>query len=501
MSADAATQGRRPHGSRRVPSGIDPLDTRLGGLNPGGLYLLSGGDVEVRHYLSLAYLQAGVIAGDRATLVTQAPRDHLVRRLRQWDLDELREAWNDGRLRISGYRGGYESRVRNAGDPETVFEELERRIYPDADRVALVPGRPMWEGALGPLMTEAFVEWTLRTPATVWATSQRSVEESADDERLHHAATGVFQLTRDPRGRTALRVRKTADADLEPTTLALDGSLGRTGGRGGRPAPLRTLLMTPSEDRTSSSFSTLRGWLREIAETREVTDPMELLDALQERTNVDLVVVLAAQGDLESSVRACHLARSVGSAPVVAVVEDRVRAADRAHLIRAGADECLSGPVNLGELASRLDRLLPGADRFEGAVGDGAADGADGGDGGDGGDGRPDAGVLTEEDFRSHVRRGLSREPPEVFTVVRIPGEALPEEAGERLGRIVRREDGDVVGPVGDGMAVYLAGTSPDEALGFLSRLASTYGDIDGETELLGSVRDAGTLRRLAGDG
>ena len=496
MTAEAAARAGTADLPRRVPSGIAPLDSHLEGLSPGGLYLLGGGEVDVRHYLSLVFLRAGVRSGDSGTLVTQAPRDQLLRRLEQWELGELTEAWKEGRLRISGYRGGYEHRVRNAGDPGTVFEELERRVDPDADRVALVPGRPLWEGALGPVMTEAFIEWTLRTPATVWSTSQGAVDESPDDERLHHVANGIFQLTEDARGRASIRVRKTTAADLETTTLPLDDTFGEiAGGRRAGSSP-RVLVMAPPESEgAGSSFSTIRGWLGEVGEAREVADPMDLLDALRDAAGVDLVVVFAAQDDLDSSVRACRLASSVARTPVVAVVEDRVRARDRAHLIRAGADECLSGPVNLGELATRLDRLLPGRGGFAAMGGEGST--AHSGDR----DGTQAGGVVAEEEFRSLLRRRLSRQPPEVFTVVRLPGGVLPEEAERRLSEVIRLEDGDVVGPVDGGLAVYLAGTSPDEAEGFLNRLASSYGEVREEAELLGSMRDAGPLRRLAGDG
>lgn len=481
----------------RVPSGIGPLDERLGGLTRGGLYLLSGGEVDTRHYLSLVYLREGLRAGNAAALITQVPRNHLLRRLRQWGFTELSDAWNEGRLHISGYRGGFEHRIRNAGDPDTVFEDLDRRIHPDADRVALVPGRPLWKGVLGPVMTEAFIGWANRTSATVWATCQSTDGDGADDERLHHASTGVFQLTEDDRGRPGLRVRKTAAADPEPVTLPLSSAFSEIAGRPNTPAVPRALLMKPAQAEDSTSFSTIGGWLERVTETTEVTDPMSLLEVLQDDADLDLVVVFAAPDDLGESVRACHLAGSVGHAPVVAVVEDRVRAADRAHLIRAGADECLSGPVNLSELASRLDRLLPGPDRFGPATAEEPETGTDAVED----DRRRDGGRVTEKDFRGVVQRGLSSDRPEVFTVVKLPREALPAEAEERLSETVRLEDGDFVGPLAGGVGVYLAGTSPEEAKGFLDRLASTYGGVDEAAELLGSVRDADALRRLAGNG
>ena len=477
-----------------ISSGLGPLDRQLGGLTPGGLYLLSGGEVDTRHYLSLAYLRAGLASGGTAALVTQVPREHLLRRLRQWELGEVADAWSEGRLRIAGYRGGYEHRVRNAGDPGAVFGELERRIGSGVDRVALVPGRPLWEGALGPVMTEAFVEWTRRVPATVWATYQRAEVGGSDDERLHHAATGVFQLVEDGRGRTALRIRKTAAADLEPTTLSLDSALGAIAGRASDELP-RIVLMKPAGSEAGESFTTIRGWLGKMVEPRELDDPADLVDVLQEDPGIDAVVVFAAHDGLKEAVRACRLASSVGRAPVVAVVGGRVRAADHAHLIRAGAAECLSGPINLSEFATRLERLVPGEGRFDRAPVGGGEDAEVEAPAGEGG------GAVSGETFRARLERGLSRHPPEVFTVVRFPREVLPSEAEERLSEAVRLEDGDLVGPVEDGVAVYLAGTSPDEAEGFLRRLASSYEGLGERAELLGSMRDADALRRLAGDG
>lgn len=495
MPADVARDGEGASaGPRWISSGIGPLDRHLDGLTPGGLYLLSGGEVDTRHYLSLAFLRAGLASGGTAALVTQVPRDHLLRRLRQWDLGEVADAWREGRLRIAGYRGGYEHRVRNAGDTGAVFDELERRIGSPVDRVALVPGRPLWEGTLGPLMTEAFMEWTRRVPATVWATYQRAERGSSDDERLHHAATGVFEVVEDGRGGTALRIRKTAAADLEPATLSLDAALGAIAGGASADLP-RIVLMEPAEGGAGQSFTTIQGWLREVAEPRELDDPADLVDVLQEDPGIDAVVVFAAQDGLKEAVRACRLASSVGRAPVVAVVGGRVRAADHARLMRAGADECLSAPVNLSVFATRLERLVPGEGRFDRAPGGREADGDVDAPGGEGG------GSVSEETFRARLERGLSRHPPEVFTVVRFPREDLPAEAEERLSEAVRLEDGDLVGPVEDGVAVYLAGTSPEEAEGFLRRLASSHEGLGDRAELLGSMRDADALRRLAGDG
>lgn len=495
MPADTRSAGDAPESPASVGSGVAPLDRHLGGLSRGGLYLLGGGEVDVRHYLSLLYLRAGLRSGERAALVTQVPRDHLLRRLRQWVLDEVGEAWREGRLRVAGYRGGYEQRVRNAGDPDAVFRELDARTGADADRVALVPGRPMWEGALGPMMTDAFIAWARRTPATVWATHGGTEGEGSADERLHHAADGIFRLTGDGRDRTALRAWKATAADPEPATLSLEAVLVEVGERapGGPPS---VVLVRPPEGEPGSSLATIRGWLRDVGELREVTEPVEIVDLLQEDPTVDLVVVLATQESLERSVRACHLASSVGSAPVVAVVEDRVRASDRAHLIRAGADECLSGPVNLAELASRLERLLPGTDLLAAEDGEGAPS-ADG----ELPEGIGEEGVLAEEEFRRSLARRLSRRPAEVFTVVRLPRTALPDGPEERLREAVRLEDGDFVGSMGDSVTVFLAGTSPDEAEGFLDRLASSYGGVADHAELLGSVQDVDRLRRLAGDG
>lgn len=499
MPADAARDGDAPAEHRRISSGLVPLDRHLGGLTPGGLtpgglYLLSGGEVDTRHYLSLSFLQAGLAFGGTAALVTQVPRDHLLRRLRQWDLPAVAEAWRNGRLRVSGYRGGYEHRVRNAGDPGAVFDELERRVGVDVDRVALVPGRPLWEGALGPMITEAFMDWTARVPATVWATYQRTEGDPSDDERLHHAAAGVFQLTEDARGGSALRILKTPGADLESATLPIGDALREIGGRASDELP-RIVLMRPPESEVGESLTTIRGWLRNVAETRELEDPADMVDVLQEDPGIDAVVVFAAQDGLKEAVRACRLASSVGRAPVVAVVGGRVRAADHARLMRAGADECLSAPVNLSVFATRLERLVPGEGRFDRAPGGREADGDIDAPGGEGG------GSVSEETFRARLERGLSRHPPEVFTVVRFPREDLPAEAEERLSEAVRLEDGDLVGPVEDGVAVYLAGTSPEEAEGFLRRLASSHEGLGDRAELLGSMRDADALRRLAGDG
>lgn len=489
--------------SSAVPSGIGPLDDRLGGLRSGGLYLLSAPPAPPRTAAVLQCVAAGLRDGGSAALVTRARPDRVFRLAEGWGL-ELRGPWEEERLRLLGFRGEHEARMRRAGSPSDVFEELAGLLEPVPDVLAFDPGSPLWEGRFDGVAASAFVDFVEGTGATALATTSAEPDQGLSSalELVSQAAAGVFRLEDAGRGLVRLRVHKLEPSGVVPDEVTLElasdaGLVAPTGTPGRRSsdrrgADPRAALVLHLDARLPDE---LEAWLRRRYDVTEVDAALGLVSALQEEASRGLALVHAERSRLEEARRACRVARRVRpSLALVALSSDRLRASDRASLLRAGADECLSAPLNVEEFASRLELAA--------ARGGGGAAAEEREDVGDGADGADADGAMDEEAFRDEVRRRLESDDPGVFTVIRFrcptPGSLLEEMRGR-----IRAEAGDFLGRVDGGCAVYLASTHPAEAEGFAARVreagreAGDGGEL--ELEVLGGVRDAARLRELTG--
>jgi KaiC/GvpD/RAD55 family RecA-like ATPase len=523
-TAADVTDGSRPGGSRSVSTGIGPLDDRTGGLEAGGLHLLSAPPIPARTAAVAQFLQAGLDEGDRVALVTRTRPDRTFDAARRFGCD-LEGAWRDGRLRLLGFRGDYEVRLRRAASPEEVYLELASLLGPPPARIAFDPGTVLWEGRGEGGAASAFVDFVDGLPATVLATTTRELggDQPLSSELVSQAAAGVFELREEGGGFLRLSVRsldggRPAQPDV---TLALEEGQGlvapegRPARRASDPATrdggdlLRLQLDGPLAEE-------LESWLRDSYPVARAGDPLDLVSRLQTDEPYALVLVSLGRERLDEGLKACRVCRRLRPGlPVVVVSDDPVRASDRAALLRAGADECMTGGVNVEELASRLELARSRAGTHPGAGDDGRAiDAADGGPstdapGASGGRGAAagEAGVdggppapLDEAAFHDALRERLSGSGARVFTVVRFAAEE-PAGLARELAGLVRSEDGDVAGVLAGRAAAWLSDTVPSEAEAFLRRVGVAVEDAvevapDG-TEVLGSARDADRLREL----
>lgn len=502
----------------RVATGIDELDRRVDGLPYGGLYVISSPPGHARTAAVLQFAAAGLDDGGRVGLVTRSKPDRLLRAAEDHGLD-LRAPWQEGRLALLGFRGEYEMRLRRAGSPGEVFRELVSLLEPVPSRLVLDPGTPLWEGRGDGATAEAFVDFLEESGATCLATTTTPLDSglSAATELVTQAATGLFELDETTEGLVRLRILKLEPGrrGREEVTLSLVAGKGLAAakeapGRRSTDVPAagqRRALLLPLE---SSLPEELESWLRARYEVDEVGAPLDLVARLQEDRSYGLVLMHLDRERLSMGLRACRVCRRLRpELSVIALSGDALRARDRAKLLRAGADECLTGRVNVEELASRLELLRAGRRAHPGPA-DEPEDGRQAGDedrrGGAGGEGgeepaeRPEP--LDADAFRSEVRRLLAAEGGRVFTVLRFRCGERADELLEQLSRIVRAEDGDRVAPMDGECAVLMPDTRPVEAEAFLERAREELSSAVGESpdvEVLGGVRDGPRLQALLG--
>lgn len=504
-----AKDGSGPGEPRPVATGVGPLDERTGGLEAGGLHLLSAAPVPARTALVVQFLQEGLDEGEDVALVTRTRPGRVFDAARRFGRD-LEEAWRDGRLRLVGFRGDYEVRLRRAASPEEVYRELSSLLDAPPARIAFDPGTVLWEGRGEGSAASAFVDFVDGLPATVLATTTRKLagELSLSTEMVSQASAGVFELREEGGGLLRLSIRSLAGGRPEQAdvTLALKAGAGlvapdsRPTRRSSDPAGegsdelLRLELDGPLAQE-------LEGWLRETYRVTRVEDPLDLVSRLQTDDPYGLVVVSLGRERLEEGLKACRVCRRLRPGLPVAVVSDEpFRASDRAALLRAGADECMTGGVNVEELASRLELAEVRGGPHPGASGDDEARHARPA-AADGGPPERLREPLDAAAFRAELREGLSTDGPRVFTVVRFAA-ADPGGLARELAGLVRAEDGDFAGVLAGRPAAWLSDTVPSEAESFLRRVRETLGEaaggLPGETEVLGSARDAERLRDLA---
>lgn len=507
-AAEDATGGSGGGPSRSVPSGIGPLDDRTGGLEPGGLHLLSAPPVPARTAAVVQFLQAGLDDGDQVALVTRARPDRVFEAAHRYGVG-LEEAWREGRLRLLGFRGDYEVRLRRAASPEEVYRELSSLLDAPPARIAFDPGTALWEGREEGSAASAFVDFVDGHPATVLATTTRDLtgELPLSAELVSQAAAGAFELREEGGGLLRLSVRsldggRPAQPDV---TLELKEGEGLVAPEG-RPARRSSDSSGRGSDELlrleldSALAEELEQWLRETYQVTRVGDPLDLVSRLQADEPYGLVLVSLGRERLEEGLKACRVCRRLRPGlPVVVVSDEPFRASDRAALLRAGAGECMTGGLNVEELASRLELAGTRGGPHPGASGNEAGQ-ARPSDADDAPPASPDS-PLDDAAFRAELRERLSAAGSRVFTVVRFPAGDAGGVARELAG-LVRVEDGDFAGVLAGRPAAWLSDTVPSEAEGFIRRVRGTLegagGGTSDDTEVLGSARDAERLRELA---
>ncbi len=477
----------------RVPSGVAPLDERTGGLEQGGVYLIAGSPGPAKLVAVLQFLHAGLMAGERGLLLTSSRAPGILEVARAWGFD-LDGAWRLGKLGILGFRDDFEMRVLRSADPQDALDELHALVGPDVARMAVEPGSAFFHGGTRTLLGRAFLEWARRHPATVWATLAIDGGDGlpASAEWLVHSTDGVFLVDQGSEGLYRVRVRNAYPTSNheDPITLQLTPGQGLvapdpvpTRRRSDRTAgdADRLLLVTLGEPAPGD----LETWARGMFTTEVVANPLEAVSALQEGSGFGSVLVYCSRGHVMDAVRACRAMRPLTGSPILVAADDALRATDRVNMLEAGADDCMSGGVNVRELGTRIKQAVENGGKAapkrkaaerqpEPAVG----------------------GVVDGEVFGAEVSRRSENTILGVFSVVRASaaGVATPE-LQDFLAEQIRDEEGDLVTAAGEACLVLLQGARSDQARSFVARVERRLKERQAgaghlESEILAHPRD-----------
>jgi KaiC/GvpD/RAD55 family RecA-like ATPase len=253
-----------------IPSGIPPLDARLGGAITGRIHLLSGGPGTGKTTAGLQFIRQGLQLGETVAMLTSDRLADLRSHAAHLGID-LEAPLREGRLVLLRYRPSFSALLQHTASPEQMLDDLRRLFLPVRPTRVLVdtvsplvcsaPHADLTVAALADLL-ESMEMTTLVTYAGD-VTAGRGVGYDYRLEPLVDRAAAVFQLTRQlderdlPNDRRAaaeptyrfhvLRVRQPVRSsapasytiDAGAGLVLLEGSPSRAGARHRRDEPER----------------------------------------------------------------------------------------------------------------------------------------------------------------------------------------------------------------------------------------------------------------------
>lgn len=486
----------------KVATGIAPLDERVGGLDAGGTFLVVGAPGPAKMVVALQFLHAGVAAGDRCLLLTNADAESILGVGRAWGLD-LDGAWRSGTLQIIGFRNDFELRALRSIAPEEVLEELDEIVAGAPDRIAVDPGSMLLTGGAKTLLGAAFLAWARRRPATVLATfsvdgDPRDLPSAADwllnatTARLivERRSEGLFQITLSRAIPGAADREESVSIQLEPGEGLVSPSdyPARRGADRAGVDHNRLLLMSLG----GSHASDLEAWARRMFDADVVSEPFAAVAKVQGDSGHGCVLVHAERRQVRDAVQACRALRPLTRAAIVFASDDAIRSTDRVAILEAGADDCLSGGLDFRELGLRIRQSMASGARPPLAPGSETAATS-----------LAEGGLVSRRYFAAEVTRRANDAELAFFCVLGVTSGTLSTDEMERgLSALVRSEEGDLVAKGPDRCLVLLQGARQVQLGAFLDRLRARLRDgrdtpPDLEVSVLSHPADASKIRLL----
>lgn len=493
MTEAPTTTGAAPHGMAEqalsTPAtdgttsfGIVALDERLGGgLRAGGVYLAAGPPGPAKLVAALHFLHEGVSQGQRGLLLTGTRVADILDVSAVWGVD-LRPAFESRTLEAIGFREDFEMRVLRSAEPKDALEELASLVAADVQRIVVDPGSLLLQGRARSLLGRAFLDWARHHPATTLVTlSIDGPELPSSAEWLIQSASGVLLFDQGEDGIYQVDLRHVlAGGEAAKVTLQLAAGHGlarpeagpfrrrsdRAKGRAGH-----LLFLSLGDDRVTD----LEGWAGGLFTTEVVHDPMEAVSRVQEGQGFGCILVYASRARLPDTLRTCRALRPMTGAPILVVSDDAMRSSDRADLLEAGADDSLSGGVDVRELDTRIRQAIetggkpaPKGDRKTRE--------------------RLAGGLVEGHEFEAELRARFENPWKRVLTVVRMWQGADRSEPLQRvLVEEVRSDEGDLVATAGPAYLVLLQGARRDAVHAFIDRVRRRAAEEAKETEELRS--------------
>lgn len=491
-----------------MPSGIRPLDYRLGGILPNRPYVISGNPGTGKSVSCLEFAQQGLEGGETVVLITHDDPADVMASAAFLGID-IERPLREERLILLRFQLDFVRRLGRATTADAVFVELKRHIADfKVGRIAIDSIVPFLDGGAASTMAiygliqfldELQVTSLLTFPGDMAGLYDRRLEP------LMQRSAGVFHLSSDSERNHRLEVRKIRfeAASMLPVTFRVLSGAGMvviTDADSGRIATLPAgqqhslVLLNMSDPLPNELVSGLRHHFQVDVRTGMVSAFSEVV-----RDGVGALLLNVRRDVIESALQLIRdLRQTNNTVPVVLITPYVLRSADRTRALRAGADDFLSSSLAPTELVARLQTIvkrghwhdLLSAKPEPGIVLQPTTDGSKY---------EPMSGDALTRSVRSY----LEREQLPFFTLFLI----TPEKGDiTRLARlaldIVRVESGDLVGILGKRVITYLDSARPKDLASLKIRMREHalrlgYGDI--EIEALGFPANEDAVRDLIG--
>jgi KaiC/GvpD/RAD55 family RecA-like ATPase/DNA-binding response OmpR family regulator len=473
-----------------LSTGIEALDSRLGGLVEGRCYLVSGGPGTGKTSVALHFLGAAVEAGERCAILTQDDPEDLLAQAEFLGY-EMRAAAEADRLAVLQYRMDFAHNYTRLAEPDRLVAELEEMLGgPAVCRLVIDTVVPFVssQGAQDDA-TAALGSLVERLPGTKYLTVPGDVGDPhywRMYDRVVTGAAGIFHLER-AEGQTRLlslrKLRQTATS-TEPFRFALVPGMGVVE-QAGSAAPVEV----PEE--VQRRVVLLEAWGRVPEEAREALEEacdVRSYDGVQ-AAFADLaagrfgalVVALDPRDPAEAFDLVRQLRKLGSGAPVLyASPREELRASTRARGLRAGGDDFLTDDLGADEFVARVDLARARGHRaphspaaFENVILQPTAD-----------DGS--ALPIGEDELRRAAQHQLEHASHPFFALASVkPPTGELDDTWWLFSEQLRLREGDLVAKTDDGrVAIYLHGINRRHVSELMARLVDSHPGLTGLSDV-----------------
>ena len=463
-----------------IRSGIDLIDERLGGLQPGRTYVMTGAPGTGKTVACLEFLFAGISDGEPVAMLTMDDPGDLLAQAEFLGM-ELDDALRREQFVLLRYQLDFARRFSRAVSPDLAFEELRRLLGPATPRrLAIDSIAPFLDaghasgaglGAALTFLNELGATTMVTFPGDLAGLYDRRLEP------LMQRAGAILHFSAQPDRTGQIEVRKVRFSvpSTAPMRFQIHPGAGIVALADSR---ARRQDDVPSGTTRSLLVLDLAGGfpadhLAALRSAFDVSVRDKITSALANIVEPAVGAILIAVrrdliGDAIALVR--ELRRAGGRAPIVLMTTYRLRSTDRARALRAGADDFVAADVAPDELLMRVEGVVRR--------------------------GRSSAQPLADSDlplvvqpqngnglepfdgdgFREAVRAHVTGDRVPFFTIVTARAGSGDASALAQVAlRTMRVDGGDLVGLDGDELAVYLHSARRKDVTPFVERLRDEW--------------------------
>jgi KaiC/GvpD/RAD55 family RecA-like ATPase len=476
-----------------IRSGLPPLDEALGGVIPARIHLLTGALGVGKTAACLQFIATSLRADEPAAMIT-ADRGSDLKALAVYLGIDIEPALRSGLLQLIRYRPQFAAALAASRSQESVFADLRNMLGSQTPaRLAIDPldpflgdGGPVNAGSL------ALVKFLDELGATSLLT-HASEASAAFDRRLDPIIGRSVAVVRLERGRGDLhylRVLRSRVSDVPSEPVAFE--IRRDGGI---KSP-QVLVQREERDHSLSSRSPRRLLVLHTGETPS-TEVVDLLNRDYETVvrrspapeqalglageDIDGIVLSVTHDTVAAALSlVSRLNEQPDIAPIVVAARFNLRSIDRAHALRAGADEILATDMGAPEFLQRLASAVSRGHVPPAGIAPAYSDALII---------QPRRGFapspLSRDEFASALASHVSQDNPTQYTVVTFApshqatngvAEFLPlRHLSDVVMRASRMRSGDLTAVIDDRVAIYLHGAQQYGAAAFADRVKKVW--------------------------